>query len=235
MSAHNDPGYEEMTEWVRRAEVDLGRSQNAYEHEGPSPVQGHIHPEANPDGFVPPEEVDWNDVFADAINSAPSYEPTDAEKRSVADDIDLGHPDDEEYEGAPMPDKFECKEEPSLDARFEFNGLVEHWKHLCDVYYAIVMSLDTEESEPIGEDRIVLETLSCAPGSNRWYVDDMLQDHLFVSHDPDMNHPLSTRVLAGDTVVWVYDRKKPEDFPNEPIGYIHNGSVFRRPKVWQKA
>lgn len=233
MSNHNDPGYDEMAEWIRTSEVDLGRSQNAYEHEGAMPIQRQIHPDANPDGFVPPEEIDWNEVFSgeEAIREAPSYEPNEAEKRSVVEDLDLSRPDDPEYEGAPRRDGSEIEEEERLDPRFEFHGLVKQWSHLADVYYAIMMAGDTNSAEPIGEERIQLETLRCAGGSNRWYVDDRLQEHFFVQHDPSMNHPLSIRVKDGDHVVWVYERGQVADFPSEPIGYIHNGSVFRRPKI----
>ncbi len=235
MSAHNDPGYDEMAEWVRTTEVDLGRSQNAYEHEGAMPIQHQIHPDANPDGFVPPEEVDWNEVFSGeaAIREASSYEPDEAEKRGVADDLDLGHPDDVDFEGAPVKDEIEIQEEPSFDQRFEFHGPVEKWPHLSDVFYAIMMSMDIDQEEPIGEAIIHLETLRCPNGSNRWYVDDLMQENLFVQHDPSMNHPLTAKALEGDYIVWVYDRKVPENFPSEPSGYIHNGSVFRRPKVCQ--
>jgi hypothetical protein len=234
LSTHNDPGYDEMAEWVRTTEVDLGRSQNAYEHEGAMPIQEQVHPDANPDGFTPPEEVDWSDVFSD-INSAETYEPTEDEKRGVVEDLDLSSPDDPDYEGAAPKDELEDEGEPSFDLRFEYNGLVDRWPHLADVYAAIVMSADINEAEPIGEDVIHLETLRCPEGSNRWYVDDLMQENLFVQHDPSMNHPLSADVAVGNHVVWVYDRNKPECFPNEPTGYIHNGSVFRRPKVWQKA
>ncbi len=233
MSTHNDPGYDEMAEWVRNTEVDLGRSQSAYEHEGAMPIQHQMHPEANPDGFVPPEEVDWNDVFSgeEAIREASTYEPDEAEKRGVGEDLDLGHPDDPEFEGAPEKDKFEVEEKPSFDQRFEFHGLVTRWPQLAGVFYAIMMSMDIDQEEPIGEATIHLETLRCPAGSNRWYVDDLLQEHFFVQHDPSMNHPLSAKALEGDYIVWVYERSAPENFPGEPIGYIHNGSVFKRPKV----
>jgi len=237
LSTHNDPGYDEMDEWVRTTEVDLGRSQNAYEHEGPMPIQERAHPEANPDGFVPPEEVDWNDVFSgeEAIREAPTYEPDDSEKRGVAEDLDLNFPDDPDFEGSPEKDEYEIKEEPSFDQRFEFQGLVSRWEHLADVYYAIMMAMDVNCAEPIGEATIHLETLRCPDGSDRWYVDDLLHEHLFVQHDSSMNHPLSAEVDSGAYVVWVYDRNNLENFPSEPIGYIHNGSVFKRPKVWSKA
>jgi hypothetical protein len=226
-----------MAEWVRTAEVDLGRSQNAYEHEGAMPIQRQMHPEANLDGFVPPEEVDWNDVFSgeEAIREAPTYEPDEAEKRGVAEDLDLGHSGDPEFEGAPEKDELEVQEEPSFDQRFEFHGVVTRWPQLADVFYAIMMSMDIDQEEPIGSDVIHLETLRCPEGSSRWYVDDLLQEHFFVQHDPSMNHPLSAKALDGDYIVWVYERNAPENFPGEPIGYIHNGSVFKRPKVWQKA
>ena len=234
MNNHNDPGYDEMAEWVRTTEVDLGRSQSAYQHEGAMPIQRQVHPEANPDGFVPPEEVDWNEVFSDAetIREASSYEPDETEKRSVAADLDLSHPDDPEYEGAPRQDASEVQEEESLDQRFKFRGLVAKWPHLADVYYAIMMSSDTNSVEPIGEEGAHLETLHSGDvGSNRWHVDDLLQDHFFVQHDPSMNHPLSAKIKEmGDHVVWVYQRGQVADFPSEPIGYIHNGSVFRRPR-----
>jgi hypothetical protein len=258
---HNDPGYAEVAEDLRLLEVDLGRSQNAYEHEGSE------HPEANFDGFVPPAEVDWNDVLGDnplataGVIKAPSYEPTDEEKQSVADDIDLSSyealdeamsssptptateteapavlsPDDPDYEGAPPVADEDDTEEECLDARFEFVGRVRTWPHLADVFYAIMMSIDLDSAEPIGEGRIELETLRCPEGSNQWYVDDMLMQNLLVQHDVNMNHPLSERVLHGDYVVWVYDRNQLDNFPAEPTGYIHNGGVFRRPKVWKQA
>ena len=237
MSNHNNPEYDEMTEWIRTVEVDLGRSQSAYQHEGNPPIQHQTHPEANLDGFAPPDEVDWNEVFsgAETIREAPSYEPDEAEKKGVADDLDLGHPDDPGYEGAPRKDEHEVEEEESLDPRFEFQGLVAKWAHLADVYYAIMMATDSNSAEPIGEKVIHLETVRGADSLNRWYVDDLLQEHFFVQHDPSMNHPLSACIKDGAHVVWVYERGQVADFPSEPIGYIHNGSVFRRPKIWQKA
>jgi hypothetical protein len=231
-----------MSEYVRCAEIDLGRAQSAYEHEASPDAQGAVHPDANPDGFAPPDEVDWNDVFSAeeeeelvSLSSGPSYKPTDEELKEATDDPDF-HPDEPEQEGAPKPDHFELKEEPSLDPRFEFNGMVERWPHLMDVFYAIMMAKDTNDVEEIGEDKIALATLRCAEGDNRWYVDDMIQGQFFVQHDPSMNHPLSVCVKElGDYVVWVYKSGEVEDFPSEPVGYIHNGSVFRRPQVWQKA
>ena len=245
MSNHHDPEYDEMTEWVRTTEVSLGRSQSAYEHEGAIPIQRQVHPEANPDGFIPPDEVDWNEVFAgetttsageSAIREAPSYEPDEAEKSSVAEDLDLGRPDDPDYEGAPLKSKFEVLEEESADRRFEFVGLVKQWPPIADVYYAIMMAGDNNSAEPIGEATIHLETSRVAGSSNRWYVDDRLKEHFFVQHDPSMNHPLSTMVKQlGHHVLWVYERGQAADFPSEPIGYIHNGNLFRRPKIWQEA
>lgn len=233
-STHNDPGYDEMAEWVRCAEIDLGRSQSAYQNEGAMPIQGREHPDANLDGFIPPDEVDWNDVLDQQIGTVSSYEPTEEEKASAVADIHL-HADEEEFEGSPAVEKFEDEDQPSLDQRFEYHGLVQRWPHLADVFAAIEMSLIVGEAEGIGEDMIALETLRCAKGSDMWFVDDLLHGQLLVAHDPSMNHPLSAKVAGGDCVVWVYERDKPLDFPNEPIGYIHDGYVFRRPKVWHKA
>ena len=234
-----DPSYEEMTEWVRVTEIDLGASQNAYANDGAMGGQWQQHPDANLDGFIPPDEeegagVDWNDVLS--LGAVPSYEPDEAERRAVADDLDLGLPDDPAYEGAPKLSREDIEAEPSHDPRYEFRDLVVRWPHLADVFYAIMMAIDSNDAEPIGEDIISLDTLRCADGSNRWYVDDILEQHLFVQHDPSMNHPLSSFVRDyGDYVVWVYERDKPENFPHEPAGYIHNGNVFRRPKVRKKA
>ncbi len=197
------------------------------------PVQHRSHPDANVDGFVPPEQVDWHDVLAPQIDSAPSYEPDDGEKQEIGAII---HADDEDFEGAPPKSEFEYEDQPSPDPRFEYHGPLEKWPQLHDVYAAIDMSISTDEEEPIGEtDKIALETLRQLPNTNRWFVDDVLQNHFLVQHDPSMNHPLSAKAAQGDLIVWVYERDKPESFPAEPAGLIYENHVFRRPKVWHKA
>jgi hypothetical protein len=247
--------YEEMAEWRRRTEIGLGRPQNAYDHEGEAmPISGQVHPDANPDGFVPPSEVDWNEVFSaeSAIAAADSYEPDGDERYALGDEIesgggthtgpkvevgkdeaqaDLEQVDDPNYEGAPPQKESEILDRTSPDPRFIFSGLVDRWDHLADVYAAIQLSIDVDDGEPIGDEAHLLETLRCPEGSQEWYVDDILKDQLFVQHNPQMNHPLSACVREGDNyVIWVYDKGKPETFPSEPIGYMHNGKVFRRPK-----
>ena len=230
---HGNPTYDEVTEWVRKAEIGLGASQNAYDGEGAMPIQNRSHPDANMDGFIPPSagevddsEVDWGLVLS--LKDTPSYQRDDAEMRSIAEDIDLGTLDDPDFEGSLPPLRRPSKEEKSLDPRFTFNGLVEKWPRTAEVYYAIIMSTDTNSSEPIGEDAAGLKTLRCANG---WYVDDSVGDHLvFMLHDPCMNHPLSACVKQGDYVVWVYNQLHINSFPSAPVGYIHNGSLFRGAK-----
>jgi hypothetical protein len=194
---------------------------------------GSSHPDANMDGFVPPEpgeleteeEVDWHDLFSG--DNIPDHQPADQEFADVAIDVVTlidGH--DPSYEGASAKTRIAAHEEESLDARFRYLGPLTKWPHLEAIFYGLMMARDTESPEPITDELTAIQYVSS--DGTQFLVDDRDTQHLFVHHDPDMNHPLSARVREGDYVVWVYKQDQPKRFPSEPTGYIHNGSLFRR-------